>query len=161
MIKFFNPTIEKINVVKGNVSKNIKFSVKTKEMKQNNDLIIIEYYFLVDYGEAKIELEGNIFGRGNEKEIKSFVEYWKEKGEIDKKLFILFYNMLMANLFNKIVILCELVNLPVPINLPLIREENYEEKEESKENVKDLSNVKEEKEEESKENQLKIEDIED
>ena len=155
MIKFLRPTVEKVNVERGNVSRDIKFSVKTKDIKQDKDLILIDYSFLVDYGGAKIELEGNIIGRGDEKEIETFVKHWNENKEMHKQLFAIFYNILISSLFNKIAMLCDIVNLPLPINLPLIRDININ----NNEKVKDLSKVDENKEEASEKNE-KLEDIE-
>jgi hypothetical protein len=151
MIKFLRPTVEKINTERGKVSKDIRFSIKTKDIRQDKDLILIDYLFLIDYGGAKIELEGNIVGKGDEKEIETLVKHWKENQEMHKQLFAIFYNILVSSLFNKIAMICEIVNLPLPINLPLIRDINTKE-----EKVKDLSKVDEDKEESNE----KLEDLE-
>ena len=128
-------------------------------MRQDNDLLFIKYNFLVDYGGAKIEIKGEIVGKGEKEEIEKFINYWKENKKIHNKLFVMFYNILITSLFNKIALICETLSLPLPINLPIIREKEKVENEENKEEKKELipKNKGEDKEENK---EVKIDDIE-
>ena len=110
MIRFFRPTIEEIFSKRGEITRDIKFSVNTQEMRQDNDLLFIKYNFLVDYGGAKIEIKGEIVGKGEKEEIEKFINYWKENKKIHNKLFVMFYNILITlyyfSYFQYYLILC-------------------------------------------------------
>jgi len=138
MIKLFSPRIEEIKVErKGELSKDINISLNTEKMEEKDDFLEIGYKFAIKYGDNKIEIRGIIFGKGDKEEIKKLLEYWKENQKARQDLFVVLYNFLMVSLFPKIVTLADMVNLPAPVNLPLIREEHLKNKEESQENNKD------------------------
>jgi hypothetical protein len=125
MIRLFSPRIEEIHVEKkGKLSNNINISLNTDKIEEKEGFLEIGYSFIVKYGDNKIELKGIIFGKGNEEELKKLLEYWKENQKAREDLFVILYNFLMTTLFPKLVILADMVGLPAPVRLPLIREEH-------------------------------------
>ncbi|MEO2154492.1 MAG: hypothetical protein ABGW69_01670 [Nanoarchaeota archaeon] len=135
MIKFYPPVITKVEAEKGKLSKDINISLKTKNLKVEKNVITLEYDFIISYGkDSKIVLSGLIIGNGNEEELKKFEEFWKENNKLKEDLFVILYNLLMSNLFNKIVEVADVVGLPAPVNLPLIKKEQLNKNTENNKN---------------------------
>jgi hypothetical protein len=135
MIKFYPPVITKVEAEKGKLSKDINISLKTKNLKVEKNVITLEYDFIISYGkDSKVVLSGLIIGNGNEEELKKFEEFWKENNKLKEDLFVILYNLLMSNLFNKIVEVADVVGLPAPVNLPLIKKEQLNKNSEDNKN---------------------------
>ena len=133
MIRLFSPRIEEVDVKrKGEISNNINISLNTEKIEEKDDFLEIKYDFVVKYGESKIEIKGVIFGKGEKDEVKKLIEYWQENQKVRQDLFVVLYNFLMQSLFSKIVLLADIVNLPAPVNLPLIKEEHLKMREKEK-----------------------------
>ncbi len=126
MIRFYRPVILEVSGKRGNqIEKNINISLKTKNLKVEDKILTIDYDLEITYGkDTKLVLGGTILGQGTEEELKRFEEFWNNKKQLKEELFIALYNYLILNLFNKIVILADLIGLPAPVNLPVIRKEN-------------------------------------
>jgi len=139
MIRFYRPVILEVSGKRGNqIEKNINISLKTKNLKVEDKILTIDYDLEITYGkDTKLVLGGTILGQGSEEELKRFEEFWNNKKQLKEELFIALYNYLILNLFNKIVILADLIGLPAPVNLPIIRKENLNTQNQNEKNEKE------------------------
>ena len=83
MLKLYRPSILEVEAKRGNkINKDINISLVTKDLKVENNILTLDYEFIVKYSDDTfVKISGVIIGQGNEEELKKFEEFWKENKE--------------------------------------------------------------------------------
>lgn len=132
---FSKINIEKVsnNLKDLKINTNINISeidqVKNNFLKGKEEIIAVKFIYTLDYEPniAKVEFNGNILLEIESKAAKELLKQWKDK-KISEDLRITLFNIILRKSNIKALQLEDEINLPLHINLPLIKKEDKEKK---------------------------------
>ncbi|MFW5865737.1 MAG: hypothetical protein ACOCU6_01450 [Nanoarchaeota archaeon] len=118
-----NKPTKRVNVKSGLNIKDVKESSVIKGSKQR--AFSIQFAFKADYQPSvgTIDLEGELLYLADEKLSKDIEQIWSEKKSLPKELALSVFNKILHHCNVEALILSKEINLPAPIQLPKIKEQ--------------------------------------